>query len=137
MADFGAGKSPIPIKLASLGFTTHVVDPHQLLGFTNEWDFRDYSPWGVTTHFARFEDPVFAIETLDIAVSVSVIEHLTADARRVGLAQVNRALVSGGLAVFTIDVIPGPERYLWNRVVEVIEPPHIHGTVDTLKGLSI
>ena len=129
-ADFGAGKSPVPLALAELGFTTYVVDPDALAGkYGNEWDFVDYGHWGIETFRAGMEDRVFDADSLDVAVSVSVIEHLPANARRHGLTEIYRALRPGALAVFSIDVLPDGTN-LWNRVEDEIEPVEVHGTVE-------
>jgi SAM-dependent methyltransferase len=134
--DFGAGKSPIPIGLVRLGFETDVVDPDSLpvLGrrYGNEWDFIDYARWGIKTHKAGMEEQVFEAGELGVAVSVSVIEHLPAALRRHAICEVARVVEPNGLAVITVDLLPGESRYLWNRVVDEIEPVNVHGTVDDL-----
>jgi hypothetical protein len=133
-ADFGAGKSPVPIGLAKLGFETDVVDPDSepVLGrrYGNEWDFVDYSSWGITTHKAGMEESIFAEHELGVAVSVSVIEHLPADLRRRAISEVARVVEPRGLVVLTVDVMPGGSHQLWNRVVDEIEPLNVHGTVE-------
>lgn len=133
-ADFGAGKSPIPLALQRLGLECSVVDPAQLEELEgksrgNEWDFVDYSRWGIKTHRAGMEDKVFAPESLGVAVAVSVIEHLPAESRRGGLSRIGDALEAGGYAVFTVDLCRG-SRFLWNRIVDEFEPTDVHGTVD-------
>jgi SAM-dependent methyltransferase len=135
-ADFGAGKSPIPLALQDMGLQCTVVDPAQLEELEgrargNEWDFVDYSKWGITTHRAGMEDHVFESGSLGFAVSVSVIEHMPAPTRREGLGRIADALNPGGYAVITVDLIRG-SRYLWNRIVDEIESPSVHGTVDDL-----
>ena len=76
----------MPIALANLGFDTIVVDPdaRTLLGRRagNEWDFFDYGRWGVRTERAGIEDSVFTPASLEVAVSISVIEHLAAEQGR-------------------------------------------------------
>lgn len=130
-ADFGAGKSPVPIELRKMGFTTSVVDPGVLgTKYGNEWDFVDYRQWGIETHIASMEEPVFEPSSLGVAVSVSVIEHVSAVVRRRALEELARVLEPDGLLVLTIDMIHGPDRHLWNRVVDEIEPIEVHGTVD-------
>lgn len=129
-ADFGAGKSPVPLALADLGYRTFVVDPDTLEGrYGNEWDFVDYRRWGIETKKAGMEDRVFEAGALDVAVSVSVIEHLPAEKRRLGLHEMSAALRTGGLAVLSIDLMPDG-KHLWNRIVDEIEPLSEHGTVD-------
>ena len=128
-ADFGAGKSPVPLGLARLGYRTVVVDPDTLQGrYGNEWEYIDYNRWGIETIKAGMEDRVFEPGSLDVAVSVSVIEHLPAEARRRGLRQIHESLKPGGLAVFSLDLLADGV-HLWNRVVEEIEPTTEHGTM--------
>jgi hypothetical protein len=134
-ADFGAGTSPLPIALADLGLTVNVVDPDAktLLGrrWGNEWDFTDYERWGIRTYKRGIEDEIFESRALSVAVSVSVIEHIPAATRREGLRRVAEALEDGGIFVMTVDVLPGTD-YLWNRVLDEIEPVATHGTINDL-----
>jgi SAM-dependent methyltransferase len=132
--DFGAGKSPIPIGLQTLGFATTVVDPDSepMLGRRagNEWDFIDYGGWGIATIKAGMEERLFEPASVGLAVSVSVIEHMPAEIRRAAIAEVARVVAPGGLVIFTLDVLPGGSRQLWNRIVHEIEPFSVHGTAD-------
>ena len=132
--DFGAGRSPVPIGLSRLGFVTTVVDPDSeaVLGrrHGNEWDFIDYTTWGIETHKASMEEPIFDEDSLGVAASVSVIEHLTAEVRRNAIRELARVVEPGGLVVLTVDVLPGGSRHLWNRVVDQIESLEVHGTAD-------
>lgn len=133
-ADFGAGRSPVPLALADLGYRTSVVDPDTLEGeYDNEWHFTDYTRWGIETIKAGMEDPVFEPGSLDIAVSVSVIEHIPAEQRRRGLHQIAAALKPDGVAVLSLDLMPDG-KHLWNRVVDEVEPLDIHGTVEDFIG---
>lgn len=134
-ADFGAGKSPVPILLSRMGYHTSVVDPGTLgTAYSNEWDFVRYDDWGIPTHKGGMEDRVFDEASLGIAASVSVIEHISAEARRKSFNELARALEPNGLLVLTIDLLHGVERYLWNRIVDEIEPVSVHGRVDDLLG---
>ena len=134
-ADLGAGTSPVPIALTRLGLSTTVVDPDaiSLLGrrYNNEWDFADYEAWGVRTIKAGMEEAVLEPASLGFCLSISVIEHLPAETRRQGIAQISRSLEPEGFAIVTIDLLPGT-RLLWNRVVDEIESPSVHGTEDDL-----
>lgn len=135
-ADFGAGKSPIPIVLKEMGFDVTVVDPAQLEELEgkprgNEWDFIDYSKWGISTLRMGMEDEIFAPGSLGLAVTVSVIEHVPAETRRRGLTRIAHALTTGGYVVLTVDLCRGT-RLLWNRVVDELEPHSVHGTLDDL-----
>ncbi len=127
--DFGAGKSPISILLADLGYVTSVVDSDQLESeFANEWEWVDYGKWGVKTHRAGMEERIFPEASLSVAVSVSAIEHMRAEMRRQAITEIARALKPQGLAVLTVDVIPNSDN-LWNLVVDEIEPIDDHGTI--------
>lgn len=133
-ADLGAGKSPIPLVLTKAGFQCTVVDRAQLEELEgssrgNEWDFVDYTQWGIRTIRAGMEEPLFPAESLGLIVSVSVVEHLKAETRRLALQRIAAALEPGGYAILTVDLLPG-SRNLWNRVVDEIEPVEAHGTLD-------
>jgi SAM-dependent methyltransferase len=129
--DFGAGKSPIPILLADLGYATSVVDSDQLDNeYANEWQWVDYGKWGIKTHKAGMEDRIFDEAALSVAVSVSAIEHMAAETRRKAIEEITRAIKPQGLAVLTIDVMPDGI-HLWNLVVDEIEPLGDHGTIDS------
>ena len=123
----------MPIALANLGFDTIVVDPdaRTLLGRRagNEWDFFDYGRWAVRTERAGIEDSVFTPASLEVAVSISVIEHLAAEQRRSGFVRLADALVDGGLCVLTVDLLSDSD-FLWNRVEQVIESPDVHGAIE-------
>jgi len=137
-ADFGAGKSPLPVALQGFGLRTAVVDPDSQAQtgrrMGGEWDWIDYRRWGIATYRAGIEDAVFDAGSLGVAVSVSVIEHLPAASRRRGLGQVADALEPGGVLVLTVDLVRGTPR-LWNRILAAeVEPPARHGTIDDLIG---
>jgi hypothetical protein len=69
--------------------------------------------------------------SLGAAFSVSVIEHIAAEARRLGLARVAEALAPGGPLVVTVDLFPGTKA-LWNYCVGLgVEPVDKHGTIVT------
>jgi hypothetical protein len=134
--DAGAGKSPMPIALAGLGLKTTVADPNsqEKTGKNSggEWDWTDYSPWGVETRCAGMEEKIFKKGSLGVAVSVSVIEHIPAEVRRAGLKALSTALEPGGLMVFTVDLVKG-SRQLWNRVLDIeVEPLAVHGSVEDM-----
>ena len=139
--DFGAGKSPTPILLARLGYTTAVVDSDQLENqYSNEWQWVDYAKWGIKTFKAGMEDRLFDEGSLSVAISVSAIEHMPAEIRRQSILEISRAVRKGGLVVLTIDVLPDG-KHLWNFAVDEIEPEEVHGTVDAfveeLKGSGL
>ena len=134
--DAGAGKSPMPIALAALGLQTTVADPNsqEMTGKNSggEWDWTDYSPWGVETKCAGMEEQLFEEGSLGVAVSVSVIEHIPAKVRRAGLRALSDALEDGGVLILTVDLVRG-SRQLWNRVLDIeVEDLKVHGTVEDL-----
>lgn len=135
-ADFGAGRSPIPIALAGLGLATTVVDPDSAKQMNKrgggEWAWTNYRRWNVKTLATGVEDAtVFAPSSLGVAVSVSVIEHLPAEVRRVGLRNIADFLEPGGIAVFTLD-LARDTNLLWNRILgHEVEPFDTHGDLDT------
>lgn len=136
-ADFGAGRSPIPIALAQLGLETTVVDPDSQKQMNKrvggEWTWTNYKRWGVKSVATGVEDAeVFPPSSLGVAVSVSVIEHLPGDVRRAGLRNIANFLEPGGIAVFTVDLVPGTSR-LWNRILgHEVESLDTHGDLDAL-----
>ena len=136
IADFGAGKSPLPIALRQLRMTTTVVDPdaqqsHPTGLGVSEWDWVGYEAWDVVSLRAGVETSgLFDSESLGFVVSVSVLEHVPAAVRRAGLANMTDYLMPDGLAIVTIDVAAGT-RALWNRVLGIeVELDSLHGTVD-------
>lgn len=130
--EVGAGTSPTPIALRQRGFEVVVIDPdaETLLGrkVGNEWDYTDYGAWGITTVRAGMEEYESA-NPFGVIMSISVIEHVPAAARREGFRRFGQMLTEGGLCVLTIDLIPGTNR-LWNRVEDEIEPTAKHGDLD-------
>ena len=126
----------MPIALAQLGLKTLVADPdsQQQTGKNSggEWDWTDYSRWGVETRCAGMQEKLFEDGELGVAVSVSVIEHIPATVRREGLKAMATALEQGGLMVLTVDLVKG-SRQLWNRVLDIeVEPLEIHGSAEDL-----
>jgi hypothetical protein len=136
--DAGAGKSPVPIALARLGLIVVVVDPGTARPGTgepvrgSEWEWTDYSKFGVSSVRAGMEGPVVPPNSLGFVVSVSAVEHLRAGLRRAALARLAEALEPAGVLVLTVDVFPASSA-LWNRCLgEIIEAPHEHGSTETL-----
>lgn len=132
--EVGAGTSPTPLALRQREFSVLVIDPdaQELLGHKvgNEWDFTDYSRWGIQTVKAGMEDfPPRG--SFGVVMSISVIEHVPERARRQGLARLAAALEPGGLCVLTVDLIPGTS-HLWNRLEGEIESVDTHGDLNTL-----
>jgi hypothetical protein len=138
--DAGAGKSPVPIALARLGLETVVVDPGTPRPRTgepvrgSEWEWTDYSKFGVRSVQGRMEDAVVPPRSLGFVVSVSAIEHLCAELRRAALARLAEALEPAGVLVLTVDVFPESSD-LWNRCLgEIVEAREEHGCAETLIG---
>lgn len=136
-ADIGAGMSPLPIALKRSGYDVTVVDPGPDVAnsgtkFQNEWDWVDYGKWGIRCIRMPVEEAKLPVDGFSIAVSVSVIEHLTSDARRGALQAISSSLRVGGLIVLTLDLVPGT-RDLWNRILgKQVEASEAHGSVDSL-----
>jgi SAM-dependent methyltransferase len=136
--DAGAGRSAVPIALAGVGLKTVVVDPGARRPATgdpvrgSEWEWTEYSRFGVRSIRAGMEEAVVPPGSLGFALSVSVIEHLPAEVRRKGLARLAEALEPGGVLVLTVDLFPDSSD-LWNRCLgETVEARHEHGTAERL-----
>lgn len=68
----------------------------------------------------------------DLIYSVSVIEHIPADARRAVLAAMRDNLAPGGRLLLTLDLIPGTDR-LWDLSEGVrVDEGADHGSIDAL-----
>ena len=140
IADYGAGRSPVPVYLVRAGFTVAVVDPDSGNtgsdtgngGTTLGWQFTDYDQWGVETIKAGMEQPNFEAGTLSAGICISVIEHMPAQVRRQGLAEMAGAIQPGGFAVITVDLFADGSERLWNRAYRTgeVEPSEVHGTLD-------
>lgn len=118
--DMGAGVSALPLWLARRGARVTTVDGHGLHRVPparsdwNEWGFIDYASLDgrVRSHNCLMQD-LQGAGPFDLIYSVSVIEHIPAEARRAVLAAMRDHLVPGGRLLLTLDLIPGTDR-LWD-----------------------
>ena len=137
--DVGAGVNPIPLVLASRGAKVFTLDPHreerilaQRAGW-NEWGYLDYAQLDRSITSVRSTYESWAPETrFDCIYSVSVIEHLTADTRRVWIQRFAAQLRHGGLLLLTVDIVPETERLWCFAEGRIVEPEELHGTTGTL-----
>src|SRR5690606_11557505 len=136
--DLGAGVSPVPLALASRGWSVTTVDYSDTTrtlaeaGKLNEWGFLDYAEAdrrirSVNQDFSRAE---LGPASFDLLYSVSVIEHMPAAIRRAVFDAIGRCLKPRGRLMLTLDLVPGTLR-LWNRDRgKPVEDAKAHGTLD-------
>ncbi|MEO8135897.1 MAG: hypothetical protein ABI831_18210, partial [Betaproteobacteria bacterium] len=139
IADVGAGVNVVPLLLHDDGHQLTTFDPHPATrtpgdrAAWNEWGFLDYGALrpGARSFRNRYEDGEGS-GNFDVIYSVSVIEHLAAEARRAWIARMSRELVVGGVLLLTVDLEP-MSRTLWRfREGVEVEPEEQHGTLDDL-----
>ena len=137
MLDVGAGVSPLPIYLTErCGKQVTTVDYNEVIvkrervASNNEWGYLDYSQFdkrisSFNKNIADFSDDA----SYDIIYSVSVIEHMPADIRRMMWGVFDRLAKKKASILLTIDLY-GRSLDLWNfdRGVEC-EPIAVHGTM--------
>jgi 2-polyprenyl-3-methyl-5-hydroxy-6-metoxy-1,4-benzoquinol methylase len=137
--DVGAGVNPVPLMLAKRGAKMFTVDAHReernlsQRSNWNEWGFLDYSQLDhrITSVRCSYED--WAPATLFHCIySLSVIEHLKADTRRVWIERFAAQLGNGGLLLLTIDIVPETNRLWCFAEGKLVEPEELHGTMETL-----
>lgn len=140
--DVGAGVSPVPLILASRGWTVTTIDYSQTTrslsqsGRINEWGYLDYQEADrrIRSFNQDFSQAEFTPKSFDVIYSVSVIEHVPASTRRDMIGAAGRYLKSGGKLILTLDLEPGGFQ-LWNRNLgKVVEAPKAHGTLDHVLG---
>ena len=96
VCDLGAGDNPIIRQtLAASARRGYLVDNHLLPDAASVAHPLERVEAGMES--LPFED-----ESIDVALSVSVLEHLPAEARRGAMAEIQRVLKPGGRAVMTI-----------------------------------
>ena len=137
--DVGAGVNPLPFMLADRGAAAFTIDSHPEIRDLadrrswNEWGFLDYSQLDsrITSVRSSYEGWT-APRIFDCIYSVSVIEHLLAEIRRLWIANFARQLNSGGLLLLTADLVPETDR-LWNfSEGSMVESEELHGTMGSL-----
>ena len=141
IADIGAGISPLPVYLAGKGHKVLTVDSSPIVRIHgkdeetwNGWGYLDYSRLhsGITSMNCDAAGIPQDGQQFDLCYSVSVIEHLAADARRGLLHRLAAMIKADGNLMLTVDLIPDSFD-LWNmeqgREVESIAQ---HGNIDDL-----
>lgn len=139
--DMGAGVSPLPLWLARQGAQVTTVDGHRLIRqppaqpHWNEWGFLDYGL--IDRHIRSYNCLMQDLRNagpFELIYSVSVIEHIPAEARRAVLAAVKDNLVPGGRLLLTLDLIPGTDR-LWDLSEgQPVDEGADHGTIADFFG---
>jgi len=137
--DAGAGISSLPLLLAKRGHKVITVDPHETnrtntpINTWNEWGFLDYHT--LNSQITSFNIPYEDLDdelTVDVVVSVSVIEHLTCKTRQNFLKKANRQLKKGGTLLLTVDTVPF-SLLLYNfNEGKLVEDSDIHGDLPML-----
>jgi len=139
--DVGAGVTPLAPFLAGRGHVVETVDPSPVVRTWppqpdwNEWDYLDYGAAGLARRSWNCTlDQVPAEPAFDAVYSVSVIEHVPAEARRSLLADIAARTRLDGLVVLTIDLVRGRDD-LWNLNLGVeVEALAEHGTLEDVVG---
>ncbi len=137
LVDVGAGVTPLAPFLTTRGYVVDTVDPSPTRREWppqpewNEWDYLDYGSAGLAHRsWNTTLDRLPLRPRFDGAYSISVIEHVPAEARRSLLADMAARVRPGGLVVVTIDLVRGGD-VLWNRSRgEDVEAVELHGTFD-------
>lgn len=141
IVDAGAGVSILPMMLADRGHHVVTVDSHPLQRSIetrdswNEWGYLDYSALDprIRSFNVRYQDLSDSFQ-IDAFVSVSVIEHLPREVRKVWIRKAYEQIVPGGSILLTVDTEPF-SRSLWNFSEGVqVDEAAWHGTVDDLKA---
>ncbi len=134
--DMGAGVSALPLWLAQRGARVTTVDGHSAIRVPpaqpnwNEWGFLDYGniDGTIRSHNCLMQDMQGA-GPFELIYSVSVIEHIPAEARRAVLAAMKENLVPGGRLLLTLDLIPNTDQ-LWDLSEGVrVDEGLPHGTI--------
>ena len=136
LIDVGAGVTPLAPFLTSRGYVVDTVDPSPTVRSWppqpdwNEWDFLDYGSVGLANRSWNCTlDELPRRPPSDGIYSISVIEHITAAARRSLLGDIAARTRPGGLVVLTIDLVRGTDD-LWDLNLGVqVEDPARHGTI--------
>lgn len=142
IADIGAGVSPLPIYLARKGNRLITIDhssQQRILGQQrqaewNGWGFFDYSQVeiGIRSINQDANDVVIGAQSLDCLYSVSVIEHLHSEIRRILWSRIWEWLKPGGDLLLTVDLEPNT-RALWNfEQGQLVEEQGAHGDCECL-----
>jgi SAM-dependent methyltransferase len=134
--DIGAGISPMAVWLAKRGCFVETVDSHQMVRTLPATD--DWTGWGylnyqqlhqnITSHHCEIEKFAPA-RKFDAIYSACVLMLLTRKALETALRNCREWLPSGGILLFTIDLVPFSD-FLWNRAEgREVEPLLRHGAI--------
>jgi SAM-dependent methyltransferase len=128
--DAGAGKSPVALWAANQGAHAITVDSGgqkgQGAGFMNySWCIPTIASY--KTDFSKLD--FLADSSLDALTAVSVIEHVSANKRRLAWVEWHRVLTPGGALILTLDLIGPNDRLLNKRERVRIEHNRVHGSL--------
>ena len=132
--DAGTGMSPVVLWAANQGARAITVDSGGQGG--KGAGFVDYSRCisTITSYRNDFAKMDFlAGNSLDALISISVIEHVSADKRLQAFAEWYRVLRPGGYLILTVDLIGPSDRLLNKRDGKRIESNKSHGDLSVLR----
>jgi 2-polyprenyl-3-methyl-5-hydroxy-6-metoxy-1,4-benzoquinol methylase len=143
VVDVGAGVTPLAPFLTEQGYVVDTVDPSDITRSWppsqdwNEWGFLDYAAAGLGHRSWNCTvDELPKSTQFDGALSISVIEHISATGRRALLEAMAHRLRPGGLMVLTVDITRGGMD-LWNRNMgKIVDEPHLHGSFEDVVAES-
>jgi len=132
--DAGAGMSPIVLWAAEQGAEAVTVDSGgqggKGAGFVN---YAWYNPT-IASYQADFAKmPFLANDSLDVVMSISVIEHISANKRLKVWGEWHRVLKPGGRLILTLDLVGPSDRLLNKREGKRIESNEKHGHLSDLR----
>jgi 2-polyprenyl-3-methyl-5-hydroxy-6-metoxy-1,4-benzoquinol methylase len=137
--DLGAGVSVLPLWLAENGLNVVTIDYHNLIRKLdnrlswNEWGFLDFSLLddrivSINQDMTSFSDDL----GFDVIYSVSVIEHMPADARRSMISRLKQLLRPDGRIILTLDLIPGSDSLWPFSEGKLVEEQGVHGELSDI-----
>jgi len=132
--DAGAGLSPVALWASNQGARTITVDSGGQVG--EGAGFVDYAKYkaNIASHQTDFANmPFLADDSLDVIISISVIEHVSADKRLQTWAEWHRVLKQNGRLILTLDLVGLSDRLLNKRDGKRIESNEIHGHLSDLR----
>jgi len=134
LLDAGAGMSPIALWAADNGAHVVTVDSGGQKG--KGAGFVNYTCYNalIASHKADFAKmPFLADNSLDVVVSVSVIEHVISRKRQESWAEWNRILKPNGRLILTLDLVGPSDRLLNKRDGQRLETNEAHGYLSDLR----
>jgi len=132
--DAGAGMSPVALWAAAQGIDVITVDSGgqggKGAGFVN---YTWYDPL-ITSYQVDFANLCFLDDdSLSAVMSISVIEHVSADKRLAVWAEWHRVLKPSGRLILTLDLVGPSDRLLNKREGKRIESNEKHGHLSDLR----